>query len=400
MEKNSVESKLSDKNNTGVAAPSSQSAGRKKKSALIVVGFFLAIWMMVGAGAFGAWIASNMNNGGGSILGSEFDGNTVITEEEADLASLVKDVSPSVVSIVTTKYSGSDYLRRAMEGAGTGIIISKDGYVLTNKHVVSGADEVDVISSDGSIYVGEVVGSDPLNDIAFLKIRDVDNLTPASLGDSSTVRVGQKVIAIGNSLGQYQNTVTNGIISGLGRPVVAAVDQFGTSTESLTDLLQTDTAINPGNSGGPLINMAGQVIGINTAIASDAQGIGFAIPINASKGLIRGVLKDGTIQKAYLGVQYMAITPEVRTEYKLEQKRGAYVQSGAQGSAVVSGGPADKAGIKDGDIITKVNDKEVGPQGGLGSLISEFLPGEEITLTILRDGQSREVKLTLGSYQS
>lgn len=329
------------------------------------------------------------------------DGNLVVTADEADLSELVKRVSPSVVSIITTKTTGNGLLRQAFEGAGTGVIISPDGYVLTNKHVIAGVRSVQVVGSDGTQYDSvRIVGSDPLNDLAFLKIDGARELPAATLGDSGTVRVGQKVIAIGNSLGQYQNTVTSGIISGKGRPVDAATDKDGQEYESLTDLLQTDAAINPGNSGGPLINMSGQVVGINTAIVSDAQSIGFAIPINAAKGLIRGVLATGKVQKAYMGVRYLEITPDVRAEYDLQQaQRGALVTASHQGqSAVAAQGPAARAGVRDGDIITKVNDKTVGDHGGLGSLIAEFLPGEKVTLTVQRDGREQVLSLTLGSF--
>lgn len=371
---------------------------RNKKLAIIVIAVLVVIWLVVGAGFFGAWLSSRVADSPGAV-DANFDGNSVITDEEADVASLVNRVAPSVVSIVTTQTSGQGYFQRQFEGAGTGIIISEDGYVLTNKHVVEGAQSVQIVASDGTRYEDvKSVGADPLNDIAFLKIEGAGGLPVATLGDSGTVRVGQNVITIGNSLGQYQNTVTRGIISGLGRPVTAASDRLGASVESLTDLLQTDAAINPGNSGGPLINMAGQVIGINTAIVSDAQSIGFAIPINAAKGLIRGVLKDGAVQKAYIGVQYLAITPDVRAEYELSVRQGALVHTGGGGSPVVDGGPADKAGVEAGDIITKVNNKIVGDDGGLGSLISEFLPGEEIRLTVVRDGRTVELELTLGEY--
>ena len=375
------------------------SNSRTKRIAAISIGVLVLVWVVIGAGFFGAWLSSQVETNPSIEAG--FDGNTVITDEEADVASLVREVAPSVVSIVTTQTSGQGYFQRQLEGAGTGIIISSDGYILTNKHVIEGAQSVQIVASDGTRHEDvRMVGSDPLNDIAFLKIQGASGLPAATLGDSGTVRVGQNVITIGNSLGQYQNTVTKGIISGLGRPVVAASDELGSSFESLTDLLQTDAAINPGNSGGPLINMAGQVIGINTAIVSDAQSIGFAIPINAAKGLIRGVLRDGTIQKAYLGVQYMAITPDVRAEFDLEVRQGAMVRSGGSGSAVVDGGPADEAGVRDGDIVTKVNDKVVGEHGGLGSLVAEFLPGEEVKLTVLRGGNTTELELTLGSYES
>ena len=374
---------------------------KKKKRALVILAVIAGVWLVVGAGVLGAWLSSQATQKNNSLT-SGVDGNQVVTEDEADLANIVKKVGPTVVSVVTTQTTGSGRFQTTSEGAGTGIIVSADGYILTNRHVVQDARTLEIINSEGERYSDvTLVGSDPLNDIAILKIKGAKDLPAAELGDSGTVRVGQRVIAIGNSLGQYQNTVTSGIISGLGRPVTAATDELGMNVESLTDLLQTDAAINPGNSGGPLINMAGQVIGINTAIVSDAQSVGFAIPINAARGIIRGVLADGTIQKAYLGVQFVAITPDIRAELNLSERNGALVKSGTSGqSAVISGGPADKAGIREGDIITKVDDRVIGEQGGLGSLIAEFLPGEKVTLTIIRDGKTQEVSVTLGSYES
>ncbi len=374
---------------------------KKKKRALIILAVIAGVWLVVGAGVLGAWLSSQATQKNNSLT-SGVDGNQVVTEDEADLANIVKKVGPTVVSVVTTQTTGSGRFQTTSEGAGTGIIVSADGYILTNRHVVQDARTLEIINSEGERYSDvTLVGSDPLNDIAILKIKAAKDLPAAELGDSGTVRVGQRVIAIGNSLGQYQNTVTSGIISGLGRPVTAATDELGMNVESLTDLLQTDAAINPGNSGGPLINMAGQVIGINTAIVSDAQSVGFAIPINAARGIIRGVLANGTIQKAYLGVQFVAITPDIRAELNLSERNGALVKSGTSGqAAVISGGPADKAGIREGDIITKVDDRVIGEQGGLGSLIAEFLPGEKVTLTIIRDGKTQEVSVTLGSYES
>ena len=371
------------------------STGRQKKLAIIIVVVIALAWLGVGAAMLGYWL-----DGGQQPGVSDQGSNVVISQKEADLAELVEKTSPTVVSIVTSQVSGQGFFQQEVEGAGTGIVISEDGYILTNKHVISEARSVQVVMSDGTRHSDvTVVGSDPLNDIAFLKIKNVSDLKVATLGDSGAMRVGQDVIAIGNSLGQYQNTVTSGIVSGLGRPVTAASSELNSRVESLTDLLQTDAAINPGNSGGPLINSAGQVVGINTAIAADAQGIGFAIPINAAKGMIRGVIANGKVEKAYLGVQYVAITPDVRTQYKLSVDQGALVRSGS-GSAVESNGPADKAGIKDGDIITKVNEKYVGKQGGLGSLVAEFMPGEKVTLTIIRDGKEQQKTLTLGAYKS
>lgn len=325
------------------------------------------------------------------------DGNTKVTQEEENIASVVDNVGPSVVSIVTKSRASTYYGVGEQEGAGTGIIVSKNGYILTNKHVIDGATTVQVILSDGTTYEDvQVLGTDPLNDVAFLKIDKVNDLPAAKLGDSTSIRVGQKVVAIGNSLGQYQNTVTSGIISGTNRPISA---QAGDNVENLTDLIQTDAAINPGNSGGPLLNLSGQVIGINTAIAADAQGIGFSIPINATKGILKGVLAGKGVQRGYLGVNFIPITADAAESYKLSVKKGAYVSS-STGSAVVAGSPAEKAGIKDKDIITKVGGIEVGDKGGLSSLVAEYAPGDTIELTILRDGKSTNLSVTLEAYRS
>lgn len=328
------------------------------------------------------------------------DGNVLKTSEEATVSAVAEKVSPSVVSIVTeTTTSGGLFApRQVQSGAGSGIIVSKDGVILTNKHVVKNARNVEVILYDGTTYSDvKVLGTDPLNDVAFLKIEGVSALKPAELGDSTTVKIGQRVAAIGNSLGQYQNTVTSGIISGKGRPIAA---QDGDAVESLTDLLQTDAAINPGNSGGPLLNSSGQVIGINTAIAEDAEGIGFAIPINAVKGTLKGVLAGQGVNRAYLGVRYIPVDAAVAKKFELSVKTGAYVYSDSSASAVVSGSPADKAGIKKGDVIMKVNDVEIGARGSLSSLTAEYSPGETVEFTINRDGSERIVKVTLGSYDS
>lgn len=371
---------------------------RQKSIAIVVVAVVVIAWLCVGAAMLVQWWGDQQS--GTDTSGIKQDDSLTITQKEADLTELVKKASPTVVSIVTTQVSGQGFFQQEVEGAGTGIVISKDGYILTNKHVISGARTVQVVMSDGTRYDdAQVVGSDPLNDIAFLKLKNVKDLEVATLGDSGNVRVGQDAIAIGNSLGQYNNTVTKGIISGLGRPVAAASSELDSRVESLTDLIQTDAAINPGNSGGPLINSSGQVIGINTAVAADAQGIGFAIPINAAKGMIRGVIANGKVEKAYVGVRYISITPDVRVQYKLSVEQGALVRGSSEGSSVESGGPADKAGIKDGDIITKVNGRIVGEQGGFSSLIAEFMPGEKVDLTINRDGKERQVSVTLGSYR-
>ncbi|MDN5274163.1 MAG: putative HtrA2 peptidase [Candidatus Saccharibacteria bacterium] len=385
------------------ATPPESTTPVKRKRSIILPIIIAVIVLCAIAGYGGVRLFSMLstdiaNKNGTNHQSLANDGNTNVTQEEENISNVVDKVGPSVVSIVTTSRASTYYGTSAgQEGAGTGIIVSKSGYILTNKHVIDGAATVQVILSDGTTYDNvQVLGTDPLNDVAFLKIDKVSNLPAAGLGDSTSIRVGQKVVAIGNSLGQYQNTVTSGIISGTNRPISA---QAGDSVENLTDLIQTDAAINPGNSGGPLLNLSGQVIGINTAIAQDAQGIGFSIPINATKGILKGVLAGKGVQRGYLGINFIPITADAAEYYKLSVKKGAYVFS-ASGSAVVAGSPADRAGIKDKDIITKVGGIEVGDKGGVSSLIAEYAPGDTIQLTVLRDGKSIDLSVTLDAYKS
>lgn len=372
---------------------------RGKNFAIILIGALILIALGVAVG-FGINKLLSSNSSSSMTTQHEAignDGNKIVTPEEGDIASVVEKVGPSVVSIVTTANAGPLSGRGVQqEGAGTGIIVGKDGYILTNKHVIDGAQTMKVILSDGMTHENvRLLGTDPLNDIAFLKVDGVSNLPTVPLGDSTSIRVGQRVVAIGNSLGQYQNTVTSGIISGVGRPISA---QSGDTVESLTDLLQTDAAINPGNSGGPLLNLSGQVIGINTAIVEDAQGIGFAIPINSTKGMLKGVLAGEPVKRAYLGVNFISITADVAKHYNLSVKKGAYVHSD-RGTAIAAGGPAAKAGIKDNDIITKVGGVELGTSGGVSSLIGEYRPGDTVDLELLRDGKTISLKVTLGEYR-
>ena len=371
MEKNTTTTQDESAERTHGAAQTQSKRSQQEKRRR---GFFVLVTLIILALVGGALLEnssslSDLFKGDAAVTSRpevKDDGNMIVTQTENDIASLATKVSPSVVSITTQSRARTYYGVAEQEGAGTGIVVSSDGYILTNKHVVDGATTVGVVFSDGTRYDNvSVVGSDPLNDVAFLKIPNVKDLTPVELGNSSSVRVGQQVIAIGNSLGQYQNTVTSGIISGTGRPVSA---QSGTTIENLTDLLQTDAAINPGNSGGPLLNMAGQVIGMNTAIAADAQGIGFAIPVNGIKGMLKGVLATGEVKRAFLGVNYVPVTPESAEVYELSVKSGAYVFS-ERTTAVASDSPAAKAGIKDKDIIMKVNDVSIGTSGALSTLL-------------------------------
>lgn len=326
------------------------------------------------------------------------DGNSA-NFTEGSIADVATRVSKNVVSILTETRTSSWFGQSSTStAAGTGIIISSDGYILTNKHVINGANSINVIDDNGVTYTDvSVIAVDPLNDAAFLKISGVTDLPAAKLGDSKTITVGQPVIAIGNALGQYQNTVTSGIISGTGRSITAT-DSSYSSYETLTDLIQTDAAINAGNSGGPLVNAAGEVIGINTATSASADNIGFAIPISSIKGMLEGILKTGSGFRSYLGIYSVSITPQIAKDYDLPVKAGAYVYSSSRYSAIATDSPAAKAGIKEKDIITAVNGAKIGTSGSLTSLTGEYKPGDTVQLTIIRNGSEIALNVTLGAY--
>ncbi len=341
----------------------------------------------------------NYNNSSARVTwGSSADGNSA-NFTDGSIADVASKVSPSVVSITTeTRTMGWFGQSSTSTTAGTGMIVSSDGYILTNKHVVEGANKVNVILDDGTEYENvKVVGTDPINDVAFIKINDVSNLPAVTLGDSKTMNVGQQVIAIGNALGQFQNTVTEGIVSGLNRSITAS-DSSGYSYERLTDLIQTDAAINSGNSGGPLVNAAGQVIGLNVATSS-ANDIGFAIPISSVKGMLKQIINNGKAERAYIGVNYVTVTPDVAKEYKLSVKNGGYVHTdGNSTSPVMSGSPADKAGVKPEDIITAINGVEVGKAGSISALIGEYAVGDVVQLHIKRGDSELNLNVTLEAY--
>ncbi|MDP4038873.1 MAG: trypsin-like peptidase domain-containing protein [bacterium] len=320
----------------------------------------------------------------------------ISVSENSAIIDLVKKVSPSVVSI-TSNASKVNVLGQTSEtqiGAGTGMIVGENGLILTNKHVVEGGgDSFTVITSDGKEYSAKVLAKDPSADIAFLKI-EANSLKPVELGDSSTVQVGQRVVAIGNALGQFQNTVTTGIISGIKRPIIAS---GGNTNESLSNLFQTDAAINPGNSGGPLTNIDGQVIGINTAVAGEGtQNIGFAIPINEAKNDIASVEATGKITKPYLGVHYIPLTKEIATKNKLPVNEGAYLVGSNNSPAILPGSPADKAGLADGDIIIKIDGVKIDKTNSLASAIGGFKINDKVKIIYIRGGKERttEAKLT------
>lgn len=338
----------------------------------------------------------------------------ITVKEDSAVIDAVKKVSPAVVSVTFTKnvqvinpfanlFGQSQDTVQQEQGGGTGFIITAEGLIATNKHVanVDGA-EYTVITQDGKKYKADVVAKDPANDFAIMKI-DAKNLPVVDFGDSDNLDVGQRVIAIGNALGEFQNSVTVGVLSGKERSLTAS-DTSGGTSEALEGLLQTDAAINEGNSGGPLINLHGQVIGINTATTSksQAEGIGFAVPINSLKSAVDSFKKNGKIIRPYLGVRYAMIDEKVAALKGLTAGKGALVVGdSAQGQpAVVSGSPAEKAGLKEGDVILKVNGETVGEGKSLSRALNSFQPNEEVTLKILRDGKEQEVKVKLGEMSS
>jgi S1-C subfamily serine protease len=385
----------------------------KKLNNRFVYAFFVLL-ISFGAGYGGAVLQYQHQN----LMTSQV--KEIVNSTKGQLTSIIAStVSPSVVSVdanETTETTDIFGLQQSSqsESEGTGIILSSSGYVVTNRHVVpAGTTSVSITLSNGTVLsnvsiVGETSQSDSL-DIAILKINNPPaGLQPALLGDSNDISIGDSVVAIGNALGQFQNTVTSGIISGRGRSIQAGDSSnsiFSTDTdESLEDMIQTDAAINPGNSGGPLVNDSGAVIGINTAVASNgAQNIGFSIPINDVKGIIKGVLETGKFERPYIGVYYIPLDQSVAKQYNLNLSTGAYIPTTSQNqnqSPIVSNSPASQAGLKGGDIIEAVNGVSITQDTSLVSLIDENESGTTVNLTVLRNGATITVPITLGSQSS
>lgn len=280
-------------------------------------------------------------------------------------------------------------------GGGSGFLVSEDGLIVTNKHVVSQEDaEYIVFLNDGSKHEAKLVARDPSNDIAVIKI-DGHNLPFLQFADSGNLQVGQSVIAIGNALGEFKNTVSTGVVAGLSRSITAG-DASGQS-EQLNEVIQTDAAINPGNSGGPLLNLSGQVIGVNVAIAQGSQNVGFALPANGIQSTVESVQKTGKISRAYIGVRYTQITPALKDTNKLSVEYGALVVRGENPDelAVIPGSPANKAGIVEGDIILEADGKKLEGDTTLSSVISKKQVGDTVSLKVLSKGNEKIVSLKL-----
>jgi serine protease Do len=322
------------------------------------------------------------------------------------IIDVVKAVSPAVVTInVTSNATTSQNRGQAPEGfvqggTGSGVIIDPSGLILTNHHVVQDADTVSVVLADGQVFDGTVAGVDTYTDLAFVKI-DGSGLPTAELGDSSAIQVGQLAIAMGDPLGDFPGSVTSGIVSGLDRTIVVTDVSTGEANQ-LSHLIQTDAAINPGNSGGPLLDGDGKVVGIDTAQAGAATGIGFAIPIDLAKPIITQVLAGDPIARPWIGIYYRAVDAQVAKDNKLGSDTGAWIHTaaGAEGTApdpIVAGGPAATAGLKDGDIITAIDGQTIDAQHPLDLVLLSHAPGDVIALTVLRDGTSTSMDLTLGT---
>jgi len=342
------------------------------------------------------------------------------TSQEQAVIKAVKEVSPAVVSIIITKdlpileeyylnpfgpnspfeFQIPQYRQKGTQkqeiGGGTGFLISSDGMVLTNRHVVSDKEaDYTVLTNDGRKFPAKVLARDPAQDLAVLKIeKEGENFPTVTLSDSSKLQIGQTVITIGNALGEFRNTISVGVISGLGRTVTAG---GGGLVETIEDVVQTDAAINRGNSGGPLLNLKGEIIGINTAMVVDAQSIGFAIPVNKAKKAIESVKASGKIIYPFLGVRYVLITEEIQQKNNLPVNYGALIAKGGQGELAVSpDSAAQKAGLKEGDIILEFNGEKITTENSLAKIIMKYNPGDKVTLKIFRGKEEKTIEVVLG----
>ena len=331
------------------------------------------------------------------------------TEQFPSFADLVEDLQPSVVNISTTnvikqrspfqrgpggpndpfneffdKFFGGQSPEREFkrQGLGSGFIMTEDGYVVTNNHVIDRATDIDVILQNGDKYEAKVVGKDPKTDLAVLKIDSDEKLQAVNFGDSENLRIGDWVIAIGNPFG-LGYTVTAGIVSAKGRTL-----GFG----AYDDYIQTDASLNPGNSGGPLFNLKGEVVGVNTAIVARGQGIGFAIPIDLAEFVIEQLKSDGKVVRGWLGVYVQKITPEIASSFDLKEDEGALV------SDLAPDGPAEKAGIKRGDVVIEFDGKKVNDVSDLTNYAAETAPGTEVDIKIIEDGKTKTLKVKLGNF--
>lgn len=318
------------------------------------------------------------------------------TEVETAITQAVENVGPAVVTVTGKVTTQASPFGGTVEGtaSGSGVIISADGYIVTNNHVVADTNSLEVIFANGETVEAKLIGTDEFTDLAVLK---VEGAVPAyaSLGNSDVLKPGESVIAIGSPLGDFKNTVTVGVISALERSLDTGNGYL------MEGLIQTDAAINEGNSGGPLVNLAGQVVGLNTMIVRGSgyssavvEGMGFSIPANTVQAVAEQLISTGKVSRPYMGIRWQSVTPSLAQRYNLPVEWGTYL------SQIVDGSPADKAGLKEGDIITKIGDVSIDETHPFMNALYQYKPGEEVKLTIQRDMQSMEVTITLGDANS
>jgi 2-alkenal reductase len=316
------------------------------------------------------------------------------TDIETAITQSVQRVGPAVVTVVGIVPGQMTFFGPTNDQtvSGSGVFISDQGYVITNNHVVEGTKEVKIVLSDGTEQTVSILGTDPYSDIAVLK---TDGAVPAvaTLGNSDRLDPGETVIAIGSPLGNFKNTVTVGVVSATGRSIDTG------NGYQIEDLIQTDAAINHGNSGGPLLDLAGEVIGINTLIVRNtnngdvAEGLGFAIPINTAQAIAQQIIQVGYFSRPYMGISFQPVNPNIAARYNLPVQWGVYI------SQVTSGGPASVAGLQQGDIITKVGDVTLDETHSYVNTLFTFKPGDQVTLNVMRDGKDMQIQITLGEAQ-
>lgn len=317
--------------------------------------------------------------------------SVVRVQEVSSAVDAVNKAGPAVVTVITTLQQSTGLRTTPLEptASGSGIILDKDGHILTNNHVIEGQKKIIVIFANGEQAEAKLVGGDSLADLAVLKV-DGPALAVAELGDSEAITTGQHVLAIGSALGDFRNTVTAGIISGLGRRLTG-VDY------RLDDLIQTDAAINHGNSGGPLVNLAGQVVGINVAIyrgttvtgESTVEGVGFAIPINTAKLVSQQIIASGKVVRPYVGVSYVMLTPQLASYYKVTSQQGAYI------TQIVANTPASRAGLQEQDVISAIGDRALNDSYSLFTALLRYHPGNTVQMKVMRGGKELTLSVAL-----
>ncbi len=332
--------------------------------------------------------AASSTAGNGQQAGSQ---QPVSIDESSAVIDAAAKVGPAVVKITVAGQSSDPFGNVPTEGVGSGFIYDASGWILTNRHVVTDAETLVVELKDGRRFDGRVYGIDTLTDLAIVKV-DASGLPTAPVGKSDGLKIGQLVIAIGSPLGTYSFSVTSGIVSGKGRDI-----QVDDGTR-ISNLIQTDAAINRGNSGGPLVDASGSVIGVNTAVATDSSGIGFAIPIDIARPIMEQALRGEALSRPWIGIRFESINLQVKEDRALTVDNGALVtNSGGTEAAVVTGSPASKAGIQDGDIILAINGIRIDLEHPLNVLLVQFSPNDTVELDILRAGTSVKVNITLGT---